>query len=110
MERFGGFADAEGKFLEALAKKNQREWFQAHKAEYLKKKGFTGATHNDLKRVPRGFDPDHPRAEMLKWRGLTVSFPALPKGILATPELTKWLVDACKTSAPLVEWLTFATV
>ena len=33
MERFGGFADADGKFFKALAKKNQREWFQAHKAE-----------------------------------------------------------------------------
>jgi uncharacterized protein (TIGR02453 family) len=228
MERFGGFADAEGKFFKALAKKNQREWFQAHKAEFeegwnapmkqllgevrdgidkayrhsdldapkvfrifrdvrfskdkspykthigglipvkrsgknvtdlpmalyfhvgdtekfgaaghymmeaeslarfraalldakrgkeldkilaaLKKKGFTPATHNDLKRVPRGFDADHPRAEMLKWRGLTVSFPELPKGILATPKLAKWLMDACKASAPLVEWLAFATV
>jgi uncharacterized protein (DUF2461 family) len=34
MERFGGFADADGKFFKALAKKNQREWFQAHKAEF----------------------------------------------------------------------------
>jgi len=24
-------------------------------------------------------------------------------------KLTKWLIDACKTSAALVEWLAFAT-
>jgi uncharacterized protein (TIGR02453 family) len=75
----------------------------------LTKKGFTPSTHNDLKRVPKGFDPAHPRAEMLKWRGLTVGFPPLPKGILATPKLVKWLADGCKASAPFVEWLVFAT-
>ncbi len=227
MERFSGFADAEGKFFKALARKNERPWFQSHKAEFedgwnapmkrllsevrdsidaayrhsdldepkvfrifrdvrfakdkspykthigglipvkrsgkkvtdlpmalyfhvgdtekfgaaghymmeaesltrfraslvdpkrskeldkilaaLRKKGFTPSTHNDLKRVPKGFDPEHPRAEMLKWRGLTVGFPELPRGILATPRLTRWLADACKASVPLVEWLAFAT-
>ena len=76
----------------------------------LEKKGFSAETHNDLKRVPRGFDADHPRAEMLKWRGLTVSFPALPKSMLTSPKLVKWLADGCKASATLVEWLAFATV
>src|SRR5687767_1820697 len=34
MPRFEGFADADAKFFKQLAKKNQREWFQAHKEEY----------------------------------------------------------------------------
>src|ERR1051326_5105095 len=34
MDRFSGFADADGKFFKALAKKNDRDWFQAHKAEF----------------------------------------------------------------------------
>jgi len=34
MERFSGFADAEGKFFKALARKNERPWFQSHKAEF----------------------------------------------------------------------------
>jgi uncharacterized protein (TIGR02453 family) len=228
MERFAGFADADGKFFKALAKKNERAFFQARKAEFeegwnapmkrllsevrdaidstyahvdldqpkvfrifrdvrfskdkspykthiggfiplkragkkvtdlpmalyfhvgateifgaaghymmepdslahfraaiadakrgkeldkllasLAKKGFVAESHDSLKRVPKGFEPDHPRAEMLKWKGLTVGFRDLPKGILATPKLVKWLAGECKIAAPLVEWLAFATM
>jgi uncharacterized protein (TIGR02453 family) len=75
----------------------------------LAKKGFPVRAHETMKRVPKGFDPDHPRAEMLKRKGLVVTFPAVPKGLLASPKLVKWVSDACKTAAPLVEWLVFAT-
>jgi uncharacterized protein (TIGR02453 family) len=75
----------------------------------LKKKGFDAESHHRSKRVPKGFPPDHPRAEMLKNKGLTVSFPDLPAGILTSPKLGAWLVKSCKTAAPLVEWLAFAT-
>jgi uncharacterized protein (TIGR02453 family) len=224
---FQGFADADAKFFKALAKKNDREWFQAHKAEYeegwhapmklllsdvkaaidktyahtdldepkvfrifrdvrfskdktpykthvggfvpllrrgkkatdlpmavyfhvgvdetfgaaghymmepeslarfrkavaddkrgkelerilagLAKKGFKADSHESLKRVPKEYDADHPRAELLKRKGLIVGFPKVPKGLLATPKLTKWVADCCKATAPLVEWLAFAT-
>jgi len=62
-----------------------------------------------LKRVPKGFDPGHPRAELLKRKGLGVAFPKLPKGALASPKLVPWLADHAKKAAPLVEWLLFAT-
>jgi uncharacterized protein (TIGR02453 family) len=75
----------------------------------LKKKGFSIEQHDVLKRVPKGFDAEHPRAELLKGKGLTATFPDLPKGILASPKLVKWLVGASKDVAPLVEWLVFAT-
>jgi uncharacterized protein (TIGR02453 family) len=75
----------------------------------LQKKGFSIDSHETLKRVPKAFDPDHPRAEILKRKGLVVSFPNVPKGLLAKPKLVTWLVDQCKTAAPLVEWLVFAT-
>jgi uncharacterized protein (TIGR02453 family) len=75
----------------------------------LEKKGFKADSHDRLKRVPKGFDPEHPRAEMLKRKGLVVSFPPLPRGILASGELAKWLAAECKTASPLVEWLVFAT-
>jgi len=220
MTRFEGFADNDGRFFKALAKKNERSWFQAHKSEFeegwnapmkvllsevkelidrayahceldepkvfrfskdkapykthvggfipvkrsqkvtevpmalyfhvgatetfgaaghymmdpasldrfrsaiadekrgkeletivakLKKKGFAPSSHEALKRVPKGYDPDHPRAEMLKQKGLVVRFPKLPAGILATPKLTAWLANQCKMASPLVEWLVFAT-
>jgi hypothetical protein len=35
--------------------------------------------------------------------------PALPPGLLADAKLAQWLARACKTAAPLVEWLTFVT-
>lgn len=75
----------------------------------LEKKGFSPDSHDSFKRVPKGFDPDHPRAAHLKRKGLTVGFPALPKGLLATPKLAPWLASQAKISAPLVEWLVFAT-
>jgi uncharacterized protein (TIGR02453 family) len=77
----------------------------------LTKDGFSMDTMHDdhLKKVPKGFDPDHPRAELLKRKGLGVSFPALPKGILKSPELAKWLAKHSKMTVPLVEWLVFAT-
>ncbi len=75
----------------------------------LEKKGFVADSHDRFKRVPKGYDPAHPRAEMLKRKGLTVSFPAVPAALLTTPKLAKWLADGCKTTAPLVEWLAFAT-
>jgi uncharacterized protein (TIGR02453 family) len=76
----------------------------------LKKKGFTVDSHDTYKRVPKGYDPDHPRAEHLKRKGLTVGFPALPKGILTSPKLVSWVTAHAKAAAPLVEWLVFATL
>lgn len=75
----------------------------------LKKKGFSVDSHDTYKRVPKGYDPEHPRAEHLKRKGLTVGFPDLPKGILSSPKLAAWLITQCKAAAPLVEWLVFAT-
>jgi uncharacterized protein (TIGR02453 family) len=75
----------------------------------LEKKGFEVDSHDTLKRVPKGYEPDHPRAEMLKRKGLVVSFPKLPAGLLSTPKLAAWLRDQCKITAPFVEWLVFAT-
>ena len=75
----------------------------------LTKKGFTIDSYESLKRVPKGFDPQHPRAELLKRKGLTVSFPEMPKGVLASRKLVPWLLSGVKQTAPLVEWLVFAT-
>jgi uncharacterized protein (TIGR02453 family) len=75
----------------------------------LAKKGYAAVSHEALKRVPKGFDPEHPRSELLKGKGLTVTFPKLPKGILASPKLLPWLVSGAKDVAPFVEWLVFAT-
>ncbi len=75
----------------------------------LRKKGFELMSHDMYKRVPAGFDPDHPRAEHLRRKGLIAMFPEMPKGILASKKLVPWLCQHAKTAAPLVEWLVYAT-
>ena len=71
----------------------------------LRKAGFVVGGHDDYKKVPKGFAPDHPRAELLKQRGMTAMFPEMPRGLLHEAKLTNWLVKYGKAAAPLVLWL-----
>jgi uncharacterized protein (TIGR02453 family) len=75
----------------------------------LTRKGFVVRSHDAYKRMPKGYDPDHPLAEHLLRKGLTVGFPDLLQGILTSPRLGAWIVTQAKLAAPLVEWLVFAT-
>ncbi|HET7545196.1 MAG TPA: DUF2461 domain-containing protein [Polyangiaceae bacterium] len=75
----------------------------------LTKKGFVVRSYDAYKRMPKGYDTAHVRAEHLLRKGLTVTFPELPRAILASPKLSAWLISQAKLAAPLVEWLTFAT-
>ena len=70
-----------------------------------RKAGYRVGGYDDYKKVPRGFAPDHPRAELLRMRGLTVGFPSMPKGMLHQAKLAGWLVQHAKQSAPIVKWL-----
>lgn len=71
----------------------------------LRKAGFVVGGRDDYKKVPKGFAPDHPRAELLKQRGMTAMFPEMPRGLLHDAKLTDWLVKHGKAAAPLVLWL-----
>lgn len=57
------------------------------------------------KRVPRGMDADHPRAEWLLYNGLWFSAPSLTREQILSPEL----VDVCfkhfKNMSPVQRWL-----
>jgi uncharacterized protein (TIGR02453 family) len=75
----------------------------------LKKKGFLPDSREGLKRAPKGYEPTHPRAALLRRKGLVVAFPPLPPALLTSPDLTAWLAGATRVAAPLVEWLLFAT-
>jgi uncharacterized protein (TIGR02453 family) len=94
LERFRKrVADAKsGKALESLLKK-------------LSQAGYRLGEHEAYKRVPSGYASDHPRAELLRRKSLTVSFPEIPKDALVSSKLTGWLSSACKTTAPLILWL-----
>ena len=71
----------------------------------LERAGFTVGSHDVLQRVPRGIDPAHPRAELLKRKGLIVTFPEPPRELLVTRTFVDWLVTHTKRAVPLVEWL-----
>jgi len=71
----------------------------------LERAGFTVGSHDALQRVPRGIDPEHPRAALLKRKGLIVSYPDLPRKLLVEPGLVDWIVTQTKRVVPLVEWL-----
>jgi uncharacterized protein (TIGR02453 family) len=71
----------------------------------LARAGFVVGSYETLKKVPRGVDPDHPRADLLRRKGLTVTFPALPPALLVDRALVAWLVRHVKRVVPLVDWL-----
>jgi uncharacterized protein (TIGR02453 family) len=75
----------------------------------LTRAGYTLGSHETLQRVPRGFDLEHPRAELLKRKGLIVAFPPLPRERLVSRALVSWLVAHAKRTVPLVEWLAALT-
>lgn len=75
----------------------------------LEKSGYEVGSFEQLSRVPKGFDPEHPRAELLKRKGLVVSFPAVPAELIASRKLLDWVLKHTRPVAPLVEWLAFAT-
>lgn len=70
----------------------------------LRKKGYgTGGSH--YKKVPRGYDEQHPRAELLKHNSLYADLESpLPKE-LYDPSFIKWCVAHCRKLLPIHEWL-----
>jgi uncharacterized protein (TIGR02453 family) len=61
--------------------------------------------HETLARVPKPYDAEHPRADLLKHKGLIVGFPDIPRGLIHKPALVPWLVGHARAAAPLVTWL-----
>ena len=70
----------------------------------LRRRGYDPGGYEHYARVPKGFAPDHPRAELLRCKGLICRFPAIPAGLLHRPELPRWLLAHAKATAPLVIW------
>ncbi len=75
----------------------------------LRAQGFEPGAYAMMANVPRGFEAQHPRADLLKYKGLIVRFPAVPTELLTSPDLVKWLSKQVQSAAPLVRWLVFAT-
>ena len=73
--------------------------------ESLESAGLTLGAHATLARIPRGFDADHPRARLLRQKGLIALFPKLTPATVASPELVEVLVKQATRVRPLLEWL-----
>jgi uncharacterized protein (TIGR02453 family) len=57
------------------------------------------------KRVPSGYDPDHDREELLRFKGIYGQAPELDQEILIKPELVDVCYEHCQNMAPLHQWL-----
>lgn len=62
----------------------------------------------DLKRVPRGFDPEHPNADFLRYKGIWVhQTGTIPKEIFG-PAAVALVVARFREMKPLQQWLAAA--
>jgi uncharacterized protein (TIGR02453 family) len=61
--------------------------------------------HGALKTVPRGFDREHPRAELLKYKGITAWQDWPPAAWLSKPAAKDRVAEFMRASAPLMSWL-----
>ncbi len=59
----------------------------------------------EYKRVPRGYDLDHPRAEWLKYKGFGVVSPHISPEQLSGPDLIDICYRHCVNLAPIHRWL-----
>ena len=73
------------------------------KAEKAK---LTVGAHEVLQRVPKPYDAEHPRADLLRHKGLTFGFPSIPRGLIHEAKFATWLAAEAKKAAPVVTWLT----
>ncbi|HZX96608.1 MAG TPA: DUF2461 domain-containing protein [Myxococcales bacterium] len=70
-----------------------------------KKGGLKPEIADKLQRPARGFDPEGPRAEQSKWKGLTVVKHSKPAGWLHSAEALDRSEAAARAYAPLHEWM-----
>ena len=71
----------------------------------IEKTGIGVHGHGSLKTAPRGYPKDHPRAELLRHKGLTTWTQWEPAAWLGTAAAKKRIVDFLHGSRPLREWL-----
>jgi uncharacterized protein (TIGR02453 family) len=68
-------------------------------------KGVEITGHDELKTVPRGYPKEHPRAELLRYKGLIAWHEWPPGAWLGTAKAKARLVEFFTTTRPLRSWL-----
>lgn len=103
----GGLYDPQPEHLYAV-----RTWLTDHHAEFRKAAAkcakLMGELHGEsLTRVPKGFDPAHPAADLLK-KKRWIFLAELPGKLATTPQLQGELVKRFKAMLPVIEMLAVA--
>jgi uncharacterized protein (TIGR02453 family) len=57
------------------------------------------------KRVPRGFDKDHPHAGLLKHSSVHAGMPEISRDIVTSPDFVPTVFEHFANLSPLVEWI-----
>jgi uncharacterized protein (TIGR02453 family) len=71
----------------------------------LRRKRIQVSAHETLKSAPRGYPNDHPRIELLRFKGLT-AWKEWPVGAwLGTAASKRRIIEVLRASAPLRKWL-----
>jgi uncharacterized protein (DUF2461 family) len=71
----------------------------------LGKKGGYAVQGEHYKRVPRGFDKEHPRADLLRYNTLYSTSPRIDPSKMSSPEITEITIGHFEKMAPLQRWL-----
>jgi uncharacterized protein (TIGR02453 family) len=93
LERFRNAVDRDksGKALDEVVKKLRKKGIEVKGAHY--------------KRVPRGFDPDHPRAELLKYNGLYIMSETKIPPDIHSKKFTAYCFKGFKKMDPVQRWI-----
>ena len=71
----------------------------------LRKQKYNVDAREALKRVPRGFDPEHPRGELLRYKGLHVGKQFSPARWLHSRAAIDRILATWRAAAPVNRWL-----
>jgi uncharacterized protein (DUF2461 family) len=72
----------------------------------LRGQGLDVRSFDELKSAPRGYPKDHPRIELLRYKGVVAMRSWPPGPWLGTTEVRDRVATFLRSAAPLVDWLT----
>lgn len=104
---YGGFHVFSKEYLaayrEAIADERTGKAAQSAIDKLAKSKGFE-VGGEQLKRVPPGFDQDHPRGDLLRHKGMWVRSPKLDRATLESPKLVDVCAKHARTMGDIHRW------
>lgn len=90
-------------YRDAVARDRTGEALKKAIDRLVKKDGFE-VGGEQLKRVPPGYDKDHPRGDLLRYKGLWIRSPKFERKVLESPELVEVCAKHAKTMGEAHRW------